>query len=153
MKRFLAFGLSAIALVLAAPLALAELETGPLTIDSANGPHAFTVELANDPEETATGLMNRESMAPDAGMLFDFGQPREAAMWMKNTLIPLDMLFMDPSGKVIAIARNAVPGSLRTISPGVPVKSVLELNGGRAAELGIEPGDEVHHPIFGNADE
>ena len=151
MKRFLAFGLAAI--VLAAPIALAELETGPLSIDSGDGTHAFTVELANDPEEITTGLMNRESMAPDAGMLFDFGQPREAAMWMKNTLIPLDMLFIDPTGKVIAIARNAVPGSLRTISPGVPVKAVLELNGGRAAELGIEPGDEVHHPIFNNAGE
>ena len=75
------------------------------------------------------------------------------SFWMKNTLIPLDMLFMDPNGKIIAIARETVPGSLRTISPGVPVKSVLELNGGRAAELGIEPGDEVVHPIFGNTDE
>jgi uncharacterized membrane protein (UPF0127 family) len=63
------------------------------------------------------------------------------------------MLFMAPDGQVIAIARNAVPGSLRTITPGVPVKAVLELNGGRAEELGIEPGDEVIHPIFGNADE
>ncbi|MAB10348.1 DUF192 domain-containing protein [Hyphomonas sp.] len=153
MKRFLVSGMAAFALVLSAPAALAELETSPLTIESANGAHAFTVEIADEPEEITTGLMNRESMDPDAGMLFDFGQPREAAMWMKNTLIPLDMLFMDPQGKVIAIARETVPGSLRTITPGVPVKSVLELNGGRAEELGIEPGDEVIHPIFGNADE
>lgn len=149
MKRFLASGMAAIALF--APIALAELETGPLTINSSNGAHAFTVELADDPDEIRTGLMFRESMDPDAGMLFDLGQPREASMWMKNTLIPLDMLFMDPAGKVIAIARNTVPGSLRTVTPGVPVKAVLELNGGRAAELGIEPGDEVRHPIFGNA--
>ncbi|MBM59166.1 DUF192 domain-containing protein [Hyphomonas sp.] len=153
MKRFLVSGMAAFALVLSAPAALAELETSPLTIESANGAHAFTVEIADEPEEITTGLMNRESMDPYAGMLFDFGQPREAAMWMKNTLIPLDMLFMDPQGKVIAIARETVPGSLRTITPGVPVKSVLELNGGRAEELGIEPGDEVIHPIFGNADE
>ena len=135
MKRFLVSGMAAFALVLSAPAALAELETSPLTIESANGAHAFTVEIADEPEEITTGLMNRESMDPDAGMLFDFGQPREAAMWMKNTLIPLDMLFMDPQGKVIAIARETVPGSLRTITPGVPVKSVLELNGGRAEEL------------------
>ena len=153
MKRFLVSGMAAFALILSAPAALAELETSPLTIESANGAHAFTVEIADEPEEITTGLMNRESMDPDAGMLFDFGQPREAAMWMKNTLIPLDMLFMDPQGKVIAIARETVPGSLRTVTPGVPVKSVLELNGGRAEELGIEPGDEVIHPIFGNADE
>lgn len=153
MKRFLVSGMAAFALVLSAPAALAELETSPLSIESANGAHAFTVEIADEPEEITTGLMNRESMDPDAGMLFDFGQPREAAMWMKNTLIPLDMLFMDPQGKVIAIARETVPGSLRTITPGVPVKSVLELNGGRAEELGIEPGDKVIHPIFGNADE
>ena len=153
MKRFLVSGMAAFALVLSTPAALAELETSPLTIESANGAHAFTVEIADEPEEITTGLMNRESMDPDAGMLFDFGQPREAAMWMKNTLIPLDMLFMDPQGKVIAIARETVPGSLRTVTPGVPVKSVLELNGGRAEELGIEPGDEVIHPIFGNADE
>ena len=153
MKRFLVSGMAAIALVLSAPAALAELEASPLTIESANGAHTFTVEIADEPEEITTGLMNRKSMDADAGMLFDFGQPREAAMWMKNTLIPLDMLFMDPNGKIIAIAREMVPGSLRTISPGVPVKSVLELNGGRAAELGIEPGDEVVHPIFGNTDE
>ncbi len=111
MKRSLVSGLAAIAFVLTAPAALAELETSPLTIESSNGVHAFTVEIADEPEEITTGLMNRESMDPDAGMLFDFGQPREAAMWMKNTLIPLDMLFMAPDGQVIAIARNAVPGS------------------------------------------
>ena len=138
--------------VLAAPVALAQqsLETMPLSIDSASGQHAFTVEIANDPEEISTGLMNRESLGENAGMLFDFGNPREPAMWMKNTLIPLDMLFMTQDGTVLMIARNAVPGSLRTISPGTPVKAVLEINGGRAAELGIEPGDTVRHPIFGN---
>ncbi|MEZ5945721.1 MAG: DUF192 domain-containing protein [Hyphomonas sp.] len=152
MKRILASGL--FALILSAPAALAQvqsLETGPLTVASGNGSHAFTVELADDPEEITIGLMNRDSLAPDAGMIFDFGQPREASMWMKNTLIPLDMLFIDAKGKVVAIARNTVPGSLRTINPGVPVKSVLELAGGRTAELGIEPGDTVHHEIFGNS--
>ena len=153
MKRFLVSGMAAFALVLSAPAALAELETSPLTIESANGAHAFTVEIADEPEEITTGLMNRESMDPDAGMLFDFGQPREAAMWMKNTLIPLDMLFMDTDGTILAIARNAVPGSLRRINPGVPVKGVLELNGGRAEELGIVPGDTVQHAMFGNISE
>ncbi|KJS39733.1 MAG: hypothetical protein VR74_00655 [Hyphomonas sp. BRH_c22] len=130
--------------------AFAQLETGPLEIDTGDSVHKFTVELANDAEEIRTGLMDRESMAPNAGMLFDFGQPREASMWMKNTLIPLDMLFIAPDGKVLAIARNAVPGSLRTIGPGVPVKAVLELNGGRSEALGIEPGDMVRHEVLGN---
>ncbi|WP_373006274.1 DUF192 domain-containing protein [Hyphomonas sp.] len=133
--------------------AFAQLETSPLVIDTGDSVHRFTVELADDADEIRTGLMNRAEMAPNAGMLFDFGQPREASMWMKNTLIPLDMLFVAPDGKVIAIARNAVPGSLRTISPGVPVKAVLELNGGRCAALGIEPGDIVQHALFGNVSE
>jgi len=133
--------------------AFAQLETSPLVIDTGDSVHRFTVELADDADEIRTGMMNRTEMAPNAGMLFDFGQPREASMWMKNTLIPLDMLFVAPDGKVIAIARNAVPGSLRTISPGVPVKAVLELNGGRCEALGIEPGDIVQHAIFGNVAE
>ncbi|MEH6490220.1 DUF192 domain-containing protein [Hyphomonas oceanitis] len=130
--------------------AFAQLETGPLAIDNGDSVHKFTVELANDPEEIRVGLMNRAEMAPNAGMLFDLGEPREASFWMKNTLIPLDMLFLDTDGKIIAIARNTVPGSLRSIGPGVPVKAVLELNGGRSEALGIEPGDVVEHALFGN---
>ena len=133
--------------------AFAQLETSPLEIDTGDSVHKFTVELADDPDEISTGLMARESLAPNAGMLFDFGQPRQANMWMKNTLIPLDMLFIAPDGKVLAVARNAVPGSLRTISPGVAVKAVLELNGGRCEALGIEPGDTVQHEVFGNVSE
>jgi uncharacterized membrane protein (UPF0127 family) len=124
------------------------LETGNLTIDTGEQTHAFSIEIADEPEEISFGLMERESLDPDAGMLFDFGNPREPSMWMKNTLIPLDMLFVSSDGTIQMIARNTVPGSLRTISPGMPVKGVLEINGGRAAELGIEPGDTVNHPIF-----
>lgn len=146
--------LSAFALIAAALSAGANadpMEVTPLSILSGETTHAFTVEVANDRDEVATGLMNRESMAADSGMLFDFTPPREPAMYMKNTLIPLDMFFIADDGKIEMIARNAVPGSLRTISPGIPVRAVLELNGGLAAELGIQPGDTVQHPIFGNA--
>lgn len=126
------------------------LETSSLSIESSNGMHAFEIEIADEPDEISYGLMNREQLGADAGMLFDFGNPREPAMYMRNTLIPLDMLFISSTGSVVMIARNTVPGSLRTISPGVPVKGVLEINAGRAAALGVEPGDTVRHPIFGN---
>lgn len=123
----------------------------PLTIVSGETSHDFTVEVADDPEETALGLMFRETLDEDKGMLFDFGVPRVPSMFMKNTLIPLDMLFVDTEGEIIMIARNTVPGSLRTISPPVPVKGVLEINGGQAAALGISPGDRIEHPVFGDA--
>ena len=151
MTRFIASAIASLFLLL--PAASAQLETGPLKIISGDVEHSFTVELANDPDEISTGLMNREQMADDAGMIFDFGQPRQANMWMKNTLIPLDMLFLDPEGTVLAVAHDAVPGSERRITPGVPVKGVLELNAGIAEELGIEPGDQVKHAIFGNLSE
>ena len=135
------------------PVAMADpMEVTLLTIQSGEVEHSFSVEVANDPDEISYGLMNRESMDDDKGMLFDFARPRDPAMFMKNTLIPLDMLFIAVDGKVEMIARNAVPGSLRTISAGVPVKAVLELNGGLAAELGLQPGDTVIHPIFGNSE-
>ncbi|PKP83608.1 MAG: hypothetical protein CVT79_00315 [Alphaproteobacteria bacterium HGW-Alphaproteobacteria-18] len=130
--------------------AFAQLETSPLSVKSGDESHAFTVELATTPEEIQQGLMFRETLAPDAGMLFDFGTTRPVSMWMKNTLIPLDMLFIFEDGRVAAIARNTQPGSLRSVSPGVPVRAVLELPGGRARELGIEPGDTVVHTLFGN---
>lgn len=123
----------------------------PLKIETDNGTHEFTVEIADDQEEISFGLMNRESMDADKGMLFEFNPPRDPQMYMKNTLIPLDMLFISSDGTIEMIARNAVPGSLRTISAGIPVAAVLELNGGQADELGIEPMDIVIHPMFGNA--
>lgn len=147
------FSSLAVLSVLAAPIAVADpMEVTPLTIETGDAVHTFTVEVANDNEEIAFGLMDRESMDADKGMLFEFAQPREPAMYMKNTLISLDMLFIATDGTIEMIARDTVPGSLRTISPGVPVKSVLELNAGKAAELDIQPGDTVKHPIFGNVD-
>ena len=126
------------------------MDVTPLTIVGDDASHTFSVEVADDRDEISFGLMERESLDADKGMLFDFDPPREPAMYMKNTLIPLDMLFIASDGRVEMIARNTVPGSLRTISPGVPVRAVLEINGGQAAELGIQPGDTVEHPLFGN---
>ncbi|MEO1100218.1 MAG: DUF192 domain-containing protein [Pseudomonadota bacterium] len=128
-------------------------ETEIVVVQSGDAAHEFVVELADEPDEITTGFMFRETLEPDAGMLFDFGTPREANMWMRNVTLPLDMLFIGEDGIVVAIARNAVPGSERRINPGVPVKGVLELNGGRAAELGIEPGATVDHPIFATSDD
>ena len=135
-------------------MALAQLQqfpTAPLTIESAGGPHKFTVELATTPAQMEQGLMFRRSMPPDAGMLFDFKTPSMATMWMRNTLIPLDMLFVDAQGRIVNIHERAVPGSLDTIGAAAPVRAVVELNGGTAARLGIRPGDRVIFPIFGNA--
>ncbi|MEM9054034.1 MAG: DUF192 domain-containing protein [Pseudomonadota bacterium] len=148
--RFSAFALSSVGLV---ALASADpMQVTPLTIVSGDTTHTFSVEVADDREEISFGLMERESMDTDKGMLFDFNPPYEPSMYMKNTLIPLDMLFIANDGSIEMIARNTVPGSLRTVSPGVAVRGVLEINGGQAAELGIEPGDTVQHPIFGNAE-
>jgi len=142
-----AFALVAAALLLTSPSALAQ-ALSPVSIQSGDKTHEFKVEIADTEEERVKGLMFRESLPKDGGMLFDFGAPQQATIWMKNTLIPLDILFIDEDGDVVAIARNAVPQSLRLITPGVPVKGVLEINGGAAAEFGINPGDKVVHPMF-----
>ncbi len=130
---------------------LQQFATAPLTIVSGSGTHRFTVELAETPDQMEQGLMFRRSLAPDAGMLFDFKQPTVATMWMHNTLIPLDMLFVDQQGLIVNIAERAVPESDATIAAVAPVRAVIELNGGTADRLDIKPGDRVLYPIFGNA--
>jgi uncharacterized membrane protein (UPF0127 family) len=124
--------------------------TSELTIVSTTGPHRFTVEVAQTPEQMEQGLMFRRTMPPDAGMLFIYNTPTVATMWMRNTLIPLDMLFVDGQGRIVNIHQRAVPQTLDVIAAGAPVRAVIELNGGTAARLGIAPGDRVQHPIFGN---
>jgi uncharacterized protein len=119
-----------------------------LTIVTASGPHRFDVEVAATPEQMERGLMFRQELASDAGMLFDFKQPTMATMWMRNTLIPLDMLFVDATGRIVGIHERAVPRSDAIIAAPSPVRGVIELNGGTAARLGITPGDRVIFPIF-----
>jgi uncharacterized protein len=125
--------------------------TAVVTIVSASGKHSFNVELAETPAQMEQGLMFRQQLPPDAGMLFDFKQPTMATMWMHNTLIPLDMLFVDEHGRIVNIHQRAVPQSDAIIAAAAPVRVVIELNGGTTARLGIKPGDQVLFPIFGNA--
>lgn len=113
--------------------------------------HRFTVEVATTPEQLAQGLMYRRKMAADAGMLFDFRMERPVSMWMRNTLMPLDMLFIAKDGKVVGFKERAVPGSEEIISAPGMIRAVLELNGGTVARLGLAVGDRVVHPIFAAA--
>ena len=121
----------------------AGLEQIPLSIVSAGKTHRFTVEVARSGAEQETGLMNRPSMAPDRGKIFPYDVPRPVAFWMKNTMIPLDMIFVAPGGRILRIEANAVPYSLDPVPSGGDIEAVLELNGGRAAQLGIGSGDQV----------
>ena len=109
---------------------------------------SFKVEVARNDADRAQGLMYRRSMAPDRGMLFDFGRVAPVSMWMQNTYLSLDMLFIRQDGTIARIAANTEPLSTRTIPSGEPVLAVLELNAGTAAKLGIRPGDRVEHSIF-----
>ena len=121
----------------------AGLDLVPLEIAGRSGRHHFTVEVARTPDQQGQGLMFRSTLAADEGMIFPFPQPRMASFWMRNTLIPLDMLFVRADGTIARIAANAVPHSEESISSGEPVAAVLEIRGGRAAELGIVEGDRV----------
>lgn len=137
-----------LALLLAAAPAVA-LDRSTATVRGADGrEHSFRVEVARTAEERAIGLMYRRHLDGDAGMLFDFQRDGPVSMWMKNTLIPLDMLFIAGDGRIVHIAQRTVPHSLEPISPGRPVRAVLELNGGTASRLGIAVGDRVVHSIF-----
>ena len=134
-------------LALSAPAARAG---EPVCLDLAGGAeHRYEVEVAATPGARARGLMFRRTLAPRAGMLFDFGRDEVARMWMKNTFIPLDMVFVDRGGVVRGIVRNARPRSVDTISSRVPVRAVLELNGGEAERIGLAAGDRLRHPVFG----
>jgi uncharacterized membrane protein (UPF0127 family) len=150
-------------LLLAASLlpAAAAAQTGPqprlpeerLVIVSARdgARHEFRVEMALSPEQQMVGLMFRERVGSDEGMLFDWGSPRESAMWMRNTLVPLDMVFIAADGRVHRIAERTVPLSLATVESRGPVRATLELAGGTAERLGLRVGDRVLHRIFGTA--
>jgi uncharacterized membrane protein (UPF0127 family) len=145
---------AAAALLLLSPVAACSdpASAARLEIVTAAGQHrVFNVEVASRPEERERGLMYRQSLAPDAGMLFDFHDDQMVSMWMKNTFIPLDMLFITADGTVAKVAANTVPQSLATISSDRPVRAVLEIKGGEAARQGIAAGDRVLHQVFKNA--
>jgi uncharacterized membrane protein (UPF0127 family) len=119
-----------------------------LEIVTRNGVHVFAVELARTDEERARGLMFRKELPEGRGMLFDFSPEQEVSMWMKNTYVSLDMIFIRADGRILRIAENTEPLSERTISSGGRVRAVLEVVAGTARKLGIAPGDRVAHPLF-----
>lgn len=123
----------------------------PLTIVTERGAHRFHVEFVNTPEDMRTGLMFRETLDKDTGMLFDFVTPRRISMWMKNTMIPLDMLFISASGTIVDIAENTTPFSTEIITSDRPAQAVLEVPAGTCNHYGIAPGDTVQHPLFSTA--
>jgi uncharacterized membrane protein (UPF0127 family) len=124
------------------------LELEQVVIDTQNGPVTFTAEIADDERERNQGLMFRESLADDRGMLFHFQQPEMASFWMRNTIIPLDIIFIAPDGRILNIAERTTPYSEEPVPAVGMTRGVLEIRGGRAAELGIRPGDHVRHRIF-----
>jgi uncharacterized membrane protein (UPF0127 family) len=119
-----------------------------LEIVTASGVHVFTVEMAKSDEERQKGLMFRKELPEGRGMLFDFKPDQDVSMWMRNTFIPLDMLFINGDGTIRRIAENTEPMSEKTIPSGGPVRGVLEVIGGTAKKLGIKAGDKVAHPLF-----
>ncbi|WP_372602920.1 DUF192 domain-containing protein [Actibacterium sp.] len=135
--------------ILAAGPGLAMCDEDQVALKGDWGEARFRVEIADDSEERALGLMYRPSMPAGQGMLFVYPAPQRAVFWMKNTLIPLDMIFVDATGQVSRVHSNAVPQDLTPIDGGEGVLAVLEINGGLAAQIGIAPGTVLRHPAFG----
>lgn len=123
-----------------------------LVIETATAWHEFSVEIARSPVDQARGLMFRRRLRTDSGMLFIYSRDQQITMWMKNTVIPLDMLFIARDGRIVNIAERAIPMSLRSIPSSGPVRAVLEVNGGTASRLKIFAGDKVVHPAFRRSD-
>lgn len=144
----MAVGLLALALL--APASGFATGTGTLVIKTASGDHNFNIEVATTQQEQALGLMFRRSLPENAGMLFLYDPPQPAAMWMKNTLIPLDMVFIAPDGRVLRIESNAEPLSTTVIPSEGDISAVLELNGGEADKIGLRRGDRVIYPGLAN---
>jgi len=148
MLRALAF-LAAFAFA-ANAAALERFEKSALSIVTAKGEAKFEVEIAKTPTQQAQGLMYRRSMPANAGMLFVYTRPQPVSYWMKNTFIPLDMIFIGANGRIVNIRQRTVPHSLVPVRSKGKVQAVLELNGGTTSRLGIKVGDSVRHEIFGN---
>ncbi|MFO6463535.1 DUF192 domain-containing protein [Jannaschia sp. KMU-145] len=140
--------IAAAALCLWAGTAAAECRPDRVDIRGEFGTVRFRVELALTPEDQSRGLMFREEMARMSGMLFVYPQTREVGFWMRNTLIPLDMIFVDEAGRVVKVHADAVPLDETVIRSGAPTRGVLELNAGMAATLGIDVGDELRSPVM-----
>ncbi len=134
-----------------APLDLSTYPRAALRIDSGEKKHQFDVWIADTPERQRQGLMWVRNLPSDQGMLFINDSVRLSSFWMKNTYIPLDMIFVDARGKIVAIFANVPPLTLDPVGPDVPVKAILELRGGEAAKRGIKTGDRLRHAAFGNA--
>jgi len=122
----------------------------PLEIVTRNGVQVFSVEIATTEEEKQTGLMYRKELADGKGMLFDFNPEQEVSMWMKNTYVSLDMIFIRADGRILRIAENTEPMSTKIISSRGPARAVLEVVAGTAQKYGIRAGDRVGHPLFGS---
>jgi len=150
------FSAIVVVLALSAPAAQAQqlqtFERDHLAVETAGGKQKFDVELAVTEAQQRQGLMYRQRLPADAGMLFLYPAAREVTFWMKNTVIPLDMLFIGDDGRILHIAERAIPGSTATIASMQPARAVLEVNGGTAARLKIQVGDRVLYRTFGTAD-
>lgn len=136
--------------VVAASVAAAAPKLEPLTFETANGPVTFQIEVADTPQQRQVGLMYRRSLPEDHGMLFDFGRPQEVSMWMQNTYVSLDMVFVGEDARVTRIAENTEPLSTRIVASEGPARYVVELLAGSAKRIGLKPGDKVVHPRIGS---